>query len=257
MKKQIVTLMLSAAIFTTNPLFAMDSEEKSEEKGRMHKCPSCDSKLEFQKINESESKGALFVLPNDVLVKTLSFLPLKDVVHDVSLVSKAMYNLCQTPFIWENIAQREKIWIPKGLCAKNVFMSEAAEPIFMKKLDGLRLSGDLDKTLLLSIPRLKSFMQTEAPKRGFGVDDKQRKFTSTLGKRQFLLTEYSSLKAIPGLLEKILQNANITHISFSYVEPTSSLDNPLGSFSGGCRAPYESSILTIQYFIEEIETKKQ
>lgn len=125
MKKQIFTLMFSAAILTTNPLWAMDSVEPDAEKAIAHKCPSCQPELRFSNIDQDARKETLLALPDDVLVKALSLLPLKDVVHNVSLVSKTMYNLCQTPFIWSCIYTREtdSVLAP-SICAKHTFINE-------------------------------------------------------------------------------------------------------------------------------------
>ena len=122
MKKQFFTLILNAVILTTNPLWAMDEPDNE------HKCPSCHPELQLlQIINEAESKGALFVIPNDALIKILSTLSFQDVVHNVPLVSKAMYNLCQTPFIWSNLCDEN----PEGNCSKE---TAKAEYLFYRNL---------------------------------------------------------------------------------------------------------------------------
>lgn len=75
------SLMLSTAIFTTTPLLAMDDDT---------------------------NKGSFRVLPQDVSIRIIEELPVNGVLA-VSVTSKAMYALCETPLIWRNIAARNGI----------------------------------------------------------------------------------------------------------------------------------------------------
>lgn len=81
MKKQMFSLMLSTAIFTTTPLLAMDDDTNN---------------------------GSFRVLPQDATIRIIEELPVNGVLT-FSVTSKAMYALCETPLIWKNISARNGI----------------------------------------------------------------------------------------------------------------------------------------------------
>lgn len=51
MKRQTVSILLSAAIFTTTSLFAMDEENSNQERSITHKRPEHGPNLLYQNIN--------------------------------------------------------------------------------------------------------------------------------------------------------------------------------------------------------------
>lgn len=122
MKRQIFSLILSAAIFTTSPLFAMEPPE--------HKCPTCATKAKAKvkylltDKQKAQGKGNFNVLSDDSVVSVISELPLKN-VYSASLTSRAMYNLCQRPFVWASLANKEKenFIFPPIRCIKNCFQT--------------------------------------------------------------------------------------------------------------------------------------
>ncbi len=83
MKKQILSLMFTAAIFTTTPLLAMDERDDAP-------------------------KGSFRVLSDDVTLEVIGNLPTRDVLA-LGTTSKAMKDLCETSSVWTNIAKRDSI----------------------------------------------------------------------------------------------------------------------------------------------------
>ena len=67
MKKQIFSLMLSAAIFTTSPLFAMDNEVPEEK--RVLSVHPQDKK--FEDVNRDGGTGILNIFPNDMITSVI------------------------------------------------------------------------------------------------------------------------------------------------------------------------------------------
>jgi len=87
MKKQILTLMLSAVVFTTNPLFAMKPDD------------------------EDSGLGAFKKTPKDITVRVLEYLNPKD-LNSALRTSKPMYNICGNEFwTWMNSAKNLPISI--------------------------------------------------------------------------------------------------------------------------------------------------
>lgn len=104
MKKQILSLMLSAAIFTTSPLFAMDPQPEDKGKSITHLCPVCKPALRFADVKDNKSKGHLAILPNDINIQILENLSPKDLLV-CSWSSKGMYNFCQNPLFWDRFVK--------------------------------------------------------------------------------------------------------------------------------------------------------
>ena len=112
MKTQIFSLMLSAAIFTTNPLFGMEKEDNPENKGII-RC--------FTKINEIEGKGDFYNLENEMTIGIISDYLVPDNISirsatlphmlKLSLTSKTMYNLLQSNELWNAIVKTHNILI--------------------------------------------------------------------------------------------------------------------------------------------------
>lgn len=116
MKKQIFSLMLSATIFTTNPLFAMDEAEDSEEIGPARTCASCAQKL-LPNDTKDEDKGLLFqTFPEETLIYMIAIDP--QTIFKFANVSKTSYNLCQDDFVWTSLAEKELVHLNPLQCAK-------------------------------------------------------------------------------------------------------------------------------------------
>lgn len=125
-EKQLLSLMLTAVIFIT-PLFAMN-EELPE--GKVHACPLCKPELRFKDADDIKGKGYLHIYAKET---TLSILEYFDVEHllSFSTTSKAIYNLCQDPALWNFMAQKYGLALNPSLCIKEqlpVFLS-----LFSKK----------------------------------------------------------------------------------------------------------------------------
>lgn len=127
MKRQIFSLILSAAIFTTSPLFAMEKDpELQKSSGIPHRCSTCTQMVKFNvtDIEKGTGKGVFSALLDENVVSVISELP-RDDVYSVSFTSKAMYNLCQHTFVWCSLANKEKenFIFPSIRCIKNCFQT--------------------------------------------------------------------------------------------------------------------------------------
>lgn len=117
MKNQIFSLLLSAAIFTTSPLFAMETD-LSKENIRPHiPCPSCNPGFKYEKFDILTGTGGFCVLPQEEIKDFITTLPLEDVLA-ISKTSKTMYNLCDFQLILKGIAEKHGCNINPSLCIK-------------------------------------------------------------------------------------------------------------------------------------------
>jgi len=135
MNKKLFNLMVTAVVFTTNPLFAMDPSDEdpahktslslqkpneNEKESSIHECSSCTSSLLFENVKEDEGKGDFSILPDDECIGFMETLPLQGIAS-VMLTSKKMYNLCQNPLVWVSIAEREAFGVNQQSCIKEQF----------------------------------------------------------------------------------------------------------------------------------------
>lgn len=137
MKKQMFRLMVSAAIFMTNPLFAMGTDGLEDpEGGRIHVTPSSNSELAEVKKKETHAyltkeestfvysytpsalpnfgfgnggetidRGVFSIIPDDAIINLDEDHPIETLLT-FSKISKSMYNWCQKPDLWEWIANK-------------------------------------------------------------------------------------------------------------------------------------------------------
>jgi hypothetical protein len=117
MKKQILGLMLSAAIFTTNPLFAMEAvEQDTEETGPVRTCALCTPRI-MENETKDEDKGDLHkAFTNDILIYLIAADP--QTIFTFATLSKTSYNLCQDDLVWTSLAEKEFIHINPLNCAR-------------------------------------------------------------------------------------------------------------------------------------------
>lgn len=146
-------LLASAAILTTNPLFAMN-EPAPEDEGKAipHLCSVCKPELRFTvtENEEKNGKGILIEFPDEVIrTGVLGNLSLQDMLT-CSTTSKALYNLCQDPVLWGLFAQKSSFAPQAGVCIKSQF------PSFFN----LFSQWEEDTTYTLSQAQLQYFMKT-------------------------------------------------------------------------------------------------
>lgn len=145
MKNKLFYLMLNAVVFTTSPLFAMLEEEKSIKP--IHQCASCHDDLKYKDINIKAGKGAFLAIPDELLLEVVSFLPWED-VFSVAATSKAMYNVCQAPCIWQGLSPHNAI--DDKSCFKD---------FFIKRIPYIQMFSDPNKSYTLSVEQIL-FIQT-------------------------------------------------------------------------------------------------
>lgn len=127
MKKQIFILMLSAIIFTTAPLFAM--EDDGEKQIIRHSCPACNKESRYKEVNNYTphllSKAAITGLEKDALIEVIKKLPYEALLN-FSASSKMLYNLCHLPTIWENLLRKREFEFSTNskLCKKFIFQNK-------------------------------------------------------------------------------------------------------------------------------------
>ena len=147
MIKQVHRLMLSAALFTTGPLLAMEPEQGKEEK-KIHISTICNHELKSCTAKEIvNGKGLLNDLhTNDMIIEVIHRLPYND-FPALSCASKVMNILCHSPVVWEHIAQNSKIQLDNSLC----------KICQVKK--HYTLFSDKNKEYTITLPTLPSFKQ--------------------------------------------------------------------------------------------------
>lgn len=123
MKKQIISVMLSAAICMTSPLFAMDKDD-------------------FEPYS-----GSLSVLSKDNLKSIIEYVSLPDAVS-LMCTSKRMAKLDGSPEIWQ-------IFLPRSI--------NSELNIKIQALDYYYLFSDLNKKYYVSMKTLQSFRKTPVP----------------------------------------------------------------------------------------------
>lgn len=74
-----------------------------------HSCAYCKETLQFK---ENIHKILSSILPNELILHIFRELSIEDVII-YSTISKSMYNLCQSPVLWENLARRQTVWQPQ------------------------------------------------------------------------------------------------------------------------------------------------
>lgn len=158
MRKQIITLTLSAAIFITAPLFAMEGEDEHEKRGL----------------------GNFHVLPNEALISVLKEVPIKDVIHAVSLTSKAMSAQCQAPELWKPLASKLGVRVNSYLNIRDQ-LKNYYETLFR----------DPHQTYPVSMITLQSFRKDPI------LDSNPVAYNVPLGKQTFRLTYLQARDAGP------------------------------------------------------------
>ena len=216
MKKQVFSLMVSAAIFTTNPLFAMESnlDEASSkitvsqnQKGAgaaSHECGSCNPELLFTNIDPIKGKGVFHI---DRVDELLEWFTTKDILI-LSETSKAMYNYFQYYKIWWKIAKEHYIQDTFQVCPKEQAKANHISYLNLFKEWGENIKYAVKNSLF------KKFVETPCTTTWYPYfyENNGKSYHFSIGKRQFEL--YTNDKY--GDLEKRIQNPNDFSLYTSY-----------------------------------------
>ena len=200
MKKLVFSLLLSSAIFTTTPLFAMDKEQNDIS----NKCGVCKKSLPHTFIIDQEKETHL--PPNDILAEIVLHLPLEDVVLNVSQVSKTLYNLCQHSFSWHKWIKENHMTIPEGLCAKHYVMDQ---------LSPLNLFSNPRMVYKITIPKLLSFMKEEMSP----IYNTCLKGTFKVGSKNFQIIQTSRDKNLLNKVSKFLPEGSRLPFAWRIASP--------------------------------------
>lgn len=131
MKKQFFTLLLSAAIFTTHPLWAMDNFLEGSEEERGSSVPSAlhvtsslhngedsaeDHKspghfFEHADLKFEDEIAGIEGLGEDLTIRLIPYLPVQSFSNLFS-ASRGMYKVSQNPFVWSLLCTRDEFEIP-------------------------------------------------------------------------------------------------------------------------------------------------
>ena len=205
--------MFSAAIFTTNPLFAMDAE-LPETKGKSISyiyCPLCKPELKSEIFDKITDKEYFSILPKEIIIELIQGLPMEDVLA-VSTTSKEMCNLFHTPLIWEHIAEREDCEVNPGLCVKAQVLTHHTKY--------LKLFSEYNKDIeyQVTIKQFNYFVQNPCPSTWWPFmyekeSVRKQSYCFSIGKNQFEL--YASNTNLT--VEKALKNYKKMTFRLGYV----------------------------------------
>lgn len=150
--------MLSAAIFTTNPLSAMEKEENNKQFAT-HTCGACaefniPSSYEDNKNYQQHTQAFASFIDHGS-----SFLSSPEILH-LSETSKTMYNLCQQWFLWYPLLENEREKSPLPLPSTLTFRC-AKEGFKTLRLQSLNIFSNEDETYSLKASWLKSSLQNK------------------------------------------------------------------------------------------------
>jgi hypothetical protein len=140
MKKQIFSLVLSAAILTTSPLFGMKRILADEGK----------TSSTLRKLKTEEDQGlpiSSVLLPKDVIQYIVSKLPIKAMFR-FSLTSKPMYALCEDPI--HSYLEKNECIVDNPKLSLDFAINEY-----------FSLFKDKTKTYTVTIPQLRAFLKGE------------------------------------------------------------------------------------------------
>lgn len=172
MKKRIITLMLSAFIFTTNPLFAMEPEDTEEQVMSL-----CSRVLTPEDLLRFEGFGNLTLFSDEILVNTLKNSPIPT-LGALSCTSKMMHSFCEDTQIWRGVAKNLlPALFPHELSSMN---TNDAKKIIQKYHHFFKLE---DKNYQISMDMFKFFIRNPIPNT-FG-----KKFEFTIGDQDFLMED--------------------------------------------------------------------
>lgn len=174
MKKQIFTLLLSAFIITTNPLFAMEDKDFDEKK--FHSRPLTPEEI----VEQSQTLGDFHIFSNEAIVTFLTIAPLS-AVGGLTRTSTEMHSYCEDHGVWKAQAKR---FLPALLEDEVKALDTKKSQELIKKY--YNLFKEEDKNYKISMDMFKYFIRQPV----YLVQGK--KFNITLGKEKFVMEDTST-----------------------------------------------------------------